>query len=213
MTKRSRPSLTTRILTWLQSVLGKPQKAEEPKEIVKRSLVLSGKQANLAQLNQVQEIEDSDPWSLVTFKLTPLKYGPKATVPSKSTKEFWYLFLHNVPMSKRGATVSYRIAGKTYSVKRGSSQVFGPWQISVVFVGDRANQSTWQFRYQATYKFRDDRAAKQLMEQLGRKLLTRSADKFNWMEEIEALFLNSDVGTTPRQHQRNLNHDPFQYRG
>lgn len=200
MPQRS-PSTLAQIFNWLRSLV-EPKKPEEPpKERVARSLVLSGKSANLVPFNLAQEIEDLNPWSLFVLRLTPLSYRDRSTIPIKSTKEFWYLFLHRIPPSQRKQeSVSLVAAGKEFRMQRSQAgSEFGVYRLTVLHVPDKANESTWKPVFVESLKFADDAIARSFMIRLGTMLLVKKCEGVAWPKIVEEMLRRSKLG-----HNRNL---------
>ena len=209
--QRSRPTFLATIFDWLKTKLA-PVKAEEsPKEKVLRSLVLSGKSSALMPLNLVQEIEDVDVWALSTMKLTPLSYRDRSTVPIKSPRELWYLFLHKIPPSQRNQpTVVLQAAGQEFKLRRSQNgPVFGVYRLTVLHVADKADQSTWQPAFVEQLKFNDDAQARDFMNRLGTMLLVKRCKDVVWLKIVEEMLKRSRLGYNKRLWDEKQLEDPY----
>jgi len=213
MPQRSRSDFLSTIFDWLKFRFA-PTKAEEPPKERGRVFTLSGKSINLVPFNVVMEVDDSDPWALCTLKITPLRYRDRSTIPIRSTKEFWYIFLHKIPPSQRNQpVVTLHAAGQEFKVRRsltGSS--FGVHRLTVLHVANRDDQATWQPVFVEQLKFSEDAIARDFMARLATMLLVKKCEGVAWPKLVEEMLKRSRLGHNRKLGDEELVADPYKAR-
>lgn len=179
-----------------------------------RSLVLSGKSSALMPVNVAQEIEDHGVWALCTLRLTPLSYRDRSTIPIRSTKEFWYLFLHKIPPSQRNQpVVTLHAAGQEFKVRRSlAGSTFGVHRLTVLHVADKGDQDTWKPVFVEQLKFAEDAIARDFMMRLGTMLLVKKCEGVAWPKLVEEMLRRSRLGHTKGLWEEELAADPWKAR-